>query len=163
MKKFKFSLRLPKGRNIHIQLAMVFLCLIGLLMIVSASMTTNISTQALMNTALRQIMFISIGYFGYVMLARYFRIEYFKKLSVLLSIVMIFLLIVPRFFGPINGAYAWIQIPGFGTIQPSEFAKLGLIIVFAVYLGDNRKRDISFGDLIQKPALYFIFTFIQFV
>lgn len=160
MKKFKFSLRLPKGRNIYIQLAMVFLCLIGLLMIVSASMTTNISTQALMNTALRQIVFISIGYFGYVMLARYFRIEYFKKLSILLSIVMIFLLIVPRFFGPINGAYAWIQIPGFGTIQPSEFAKLGLIIVFAVYLGDNRKRDISFGDLIQKPALYFIFTFI---
>lgn len=160
MKKFKFSLRLPKGRNIHIQLAMVFLCLIGLLMIVSASMTTNISTQALMNTAFRQIVFISIGYFGYVMLARYFRIEYFKKLSVLLSIVMIFLLIVPRFFGPINGAYAWIQIPGFGTIQPSEFAKLGLIIVFAVYLGDNRKRDISFWDLIQKPALYFIITFI---
>ena len=160
MKKFKFSLRLPKGRNIHIQLAMVFLCLIGLLMIVSASMTTNISTQALMNTAFRQIVFISIGYFGYVMLARYFRIEYFKKLSILLSIVMIFLLIVPRFFGPINGAYAWIQIPGFGTIQPSEFAKLGLIIVFAVYLGDNRKRDISFWDLIQKPALYFIITFI---
>lgn len=160
MKKFRISLKLPKGRNIHIQIAMVFLCIIGLFMIVSASMTTNISTQTLMNTAFKQIVFITIGYIGYIGFARYFKIEYFKKLSSILSMGMIALLLVPRLFGPINGAYAWIPVPGIGTIQPSEFAKLGLIIVFAVFLGDIKKRNATFSEIIQFPAFYFMVTFI---
>lgn len=159
MKKFKFSLRLPKGRNIQIQISMVLLCLIGLLMIVSASMTTNTSTQSLMNTAFRQFVFIFVGYIGYILLARYFKIEYFTKSSGILSMLMIGLLLVPRLFGPINGAYAWIPIPGIGTIQPSEFAKLGLIIVFAVFLGDIKRRNATFGEIIQFPAFYFFITF----
>lgn len=159
MKKFKFSLRLPKGRNIQIQISMVLLCLIGLLMIVSASMTTNTSTQSLMNTAFRQFVFIFVGYIGYILLARYFKIEYFMKSSGILSIIMIGFLLIPRLFGPINGAYAWIPVPGIGTIQPSEFAKLGLIIVFAVFLGDIKRRNATFGEIIQFPAFYFFITF----
>lgn len=159
MKKFKFSLKLPKGRNIQIQISMVLLCLIGLLMIVSASMTTNTSTQSLMNTAFRQFVFILLGYIGYILLARYFKVDYFMKSSGFLSMIMIGLLLIPRLFGPVNGAYAWIPVPGIGTIQPSEFAKLGLIIVFAVFLGDNRRRNATFGELIQFPAFYFFITF----
>ena len=160
MKKFKFSLKLPKGRNIQIQISMVLLCLIGLLMIVSASMTTNISTQALFNTASRQFVFILLGYLGYILFARYFKIEYFTKSSGILSMIMIGSLLVPRLFGPINGAYAWIPIPGLGTIQPSEFAKLGLIIVFAVYLGDIKRRNTTFSEIVQFPAFYFFVTFL---
>ena len=160
MKKFKFSLKLPKGRNIQIQISMVLLCLIGLLMIVSASMTTNISTQALFNTASRQFAFILLGYLGYILFARYFKIEYFTKSSGILSMIMIGSLLVPRLFGPINGAYAWIPIPGLGTIQPSEFAKLGLIIVFAVYLGDIKRRNTTFSEIVQFPAFYFFVTFL---
>lgn len=159
MKKFKFSLRLPKGRNIQIQISMVLLCLIGLLMIVSASMTTNISTQSLMNTAFRQFVFIFIGYMGYIAFAKFFKIEYFTKSSGILSIIMIGFLLIPRLFGPINGAYAWIPVPGIGTIQPSEFAKLGLIIVFAVFLGDIKRKNATFGEIIQFPAFYFFITF----
>jgi len=160
MKKFKFSLKLPKGRNIQIQISMVLLCLIGLLMIVSASMTTNISTQALFGTASRQFAFILLGYLGYILFARYFKIEYFTKSSGILSMIMIGSLLVPRLFGPINGAYAWIPIPGLGTIQPSEFAKLGLIIVFAVYLGDIKRRNTTFSEIVQFPAFYFFVTFL---
>lgn len=139
---------------------MVLLCLIGLLMIVSASMTTNISTQALFNTASRQFVFILLGYLGYILFARYFKIEYFTKSSGILSMIMIGSLLVPRLFGPINGAYAWIPIPGLGTIQPSEFAKLGLIIVFAVYLGDIKRRNTTFSEIVQFPAFYFFVTFL---
>ena len=160
MKKFKFSLKLPKGRNIQIQISMVLLCLIGLLMIVSASMTTNISTQALFNTASRQFVFILLGYIGYIFFAKFFKIEYFTKSSGILSMIMIGSLLVPRLFGPINGAYAWIPIPGLGTIQPSEFAKLGLIIVFAVYLGDIKRRNTTFSEIVQFPAFYFFVTFL---
>jgi len=159
MKKFKFTLKLPKGRNIQIQIAMVSLCIIGLMMIVSASMTTNVSSQSLMNTALKQIAFILIGYSGYLLFARYFKLEFFKKYILVFALIMIVALLVPRFFGKINGAYAWIPI-GDMSIQPSEFAKLGLIILFAIYLGDIKNRKATFSELIQFPALYFVITFI---
>lgn len=159
MKKFKISLRLPKGRNIQIQIAMVLLCLIGLMMIVSASMTTNISTQSLMNTAFKQIIFIVFGYSGYLIFARNFKLEFFKKYILVFAFFMIFILLIPRFFGKINGAYAWIPI-GDMSIQPSEFAKLGLIILFAIYLGDVKNRKATFSELTQFPALYFVITFI---
>ncbi|HET6784406.1 MAG TPA: FtsW/RodA/SpoVE family cell cycle protein [Erysipelotrichaceae bacterium] len=159
MKKFKISLRLPKGRNLQIQIAMVFLCIIGLMMIVSASMTTNISTQALMNTAIKQIGFIGVGYIGYLLFARYFSLELFKRFIVPLAFGMIGLLLVPLIFEPVNGAYAWIPI-GDMSIQPSEFAKLGLIILFAVYLGDIRVRKADWKDIIRFPMFYFLVTFL---
>jgi cell division protein FtsW len=159
MKKFKISLRLPKGRNLQIQIGMVLLCLIGLLMIVSASMITNISTQSLMNTAIKQILFILAGYLGYIIFARMFSIDFFKRYILAFAGVMIIFLLVPRLFGPINGAYAWIPI-GDMSIQPSEFAKLGLIILFAVYLGDVKVRNASWKEIVQFPAFYFFVTFI---
>lgn len=160
MKKFKFSLRLPKGRNIQIQVTMVLLCLIGTLMIVSASMTTNISTQSLLMTGLRQVGFVILGYLGYLALAHNFSLDFFKKYIVLFAGVMIFLLLVPLVFDPVNGAYAWIPIPGIGTIQPSEFAKLGLIILFAIYLGDIKSRKATWKDILPFPMFYFFVTFI---
>lgn len=159
MKKFKINFRLPKGRNIQIQIAMVFLCIIGLMMIVSASMTTNISTQSLMNTAVKQIGFIVVGYIGYLLFARYFSLEFFKRYSGILAIVMIGLLLVPRLFPPVNGAYAWIPFWGM-SIQPSEFAKLGLIILFAVFLGDIKVRKADLKDIVRFPVFYFFVTFI---
>lgn len=159
MKKFKLSLRLPKGRNIQIQIGMVLLCLIGLLMIVSASMTTNISTQSLMNTGLKQIVFILVGYLGYILFARMFSIEFFRRYILLFAGLMIVVLLVPLLFKPVNGAYAWIPL-GDMSIQPSEFAKLGLIILFAVYLGDVKVRNASWKEILQFPAFYFFVTFI---
>lgn len=159
MKKFKISLRLPRGRNIQIQIAMVFLCLIGLMMIVSASMTTNISTQSLLNTGFKQIIFIVFGYIGYLLFARYFSLEFFKQYSGIFAIVMIGFLLVPRLFPPVNGAYAWIPIWDM-SIQPSEFAKLGLIILFAVFLGDVKARKVDWKDIVRFPMFYFLTTFL---
>jgi len=159
MKNFKISLRLPKGRNLQIQIGMVLLCLIGLLMIVSASMTTNISTQSLMNTAIKQIIFILAGYIGYIAFARMFSLEFFKRYILVFAGVMIVALLFPLLFEPVNGAYAWIPL-GDNSIQPSEFAKLGLIILFAVYLGDVKVRNASWKEIIQFPAFYFFVTFI---
>lgn len=42
---------------------------------------------------------------------------------------------------PINNARCWFKIPGMGTIQPSEFIKIILIIVLARYINKYRKSN----------------------
>jgi rod shape determining protein RodA len=40
----------------------------------------------------------------------------------------------------VNGAHSWISLPGGFQFEPSEYAKLGLILVTAVILGERRGR-----------------------
>jgi cell division protein FtsW (lipid II flippase) len=49
------------------------------------------------------------------------------------------LLVLPVFFPAKNGAKIWISIPGVGSLQPGEFAKIILAVFFAGYL--MVKRD----------------------
>lgn len=51
------------------------------------------------------------------------------------------------FIAPVNGTNAWIQLPGLGTIQPSEFMKAALIIkasiVISEHIDQNRISNIE--------------------
>src|SRR5215471_2902170 len=40
----------------------------------------------------------------------------------------------------VNGAHSWIALPGGFQIEPSEFAKIGLILILAVILSELRDR-----------------------
>jgi rod shape determining protein RodA len=50
----------------------------------------------------------------------------------------------------VNGAKAWINLPGGFQVEPSEFAKLGLVLSTAALL--SRKRDIGMSDR-GRPGL----------
>ncbi|MEV0582691.1 FtsW/RodA/SpoVE family cell cycle protein [Nonomuraea sp. NPDC050310] len=66
-----------------------------------------------------------------------------QRLTYTMGAAGLFLLISPLIPGlgqEINGARIWIGIPGLGSIQPAEFAKLALVIFFAGYL--VAKRDV---------------------
>lgn len=57
-----------------------------------------------------------------------------------ISMVVAFALLVsPLFFGEVNGARIWVTIPGVGSLQPGEFAKIAIAVFFAGYL--MVKRD----------------------
>ena len=65
---------------------------------------------------------------------------------------LLFLLIVDRyinlpFIAPVNGTRAWFQLPGLGTIQPSEFMKAVLIIkssvIISEHIDQNRMSNIE--------------------
>ncbi|TCJ15890.1 FtsW/RodA/SpoVE family cell cycle protein [Rubrobacter taiwanensis] len=71
-----------------------------------------------------------------VFLRDYHRLMQYKYLLALLAIGLIMLTFTP--FGyEVNGARLWVQI-GPVNFQPSEFARIGLIIFFAAYLAEKR-------------------------
>jgi len=67
---------------------------------------------------------------------------------ILACFILLILVLIPGIGTVRNGSRSWFGIGGFG-IQPSEFAKIGLIIFVSKYLSQNRKelRDIKRGVL----------------
>lgn len=65
------------------------------------------------------------------------------------------LLLVADFcFPAIKGAHRWIRVPGVGNIQPSEFAKIALLLFLAKYCSENRRYlDNLFKRKGPLPAL----------
>lgn len=80
----------------------------------------------------------------------YFDLEQLEKLSLYIFIGGIMLLILLKIapaqigghdFAPIkNGAKSWFVLPGIGTFQPSEFMKIGLIMMLASVIGKSTPR-----------------------
>ncbi|GAA3488448.1 FtsW/RodA/SpoVE family cell cycle protein [Streptomyces cremeus] len=62
-----------------------------------------------------------------------------QRYTYISMVVALVLLILPMFFPGVNGAKIWITIPGVGSLQPGEFAKIIIAIFFAGYL--MVKRD----------------------
>jgi rod shape determining protein RodA len=57
---------------------------------------------------------------------------------------LLLLLAVLAVGNSVNGAKAWINLPGGFQVEPSEFAKLGIVLSAAALL--SRKRDIGMSD-----------------
>jgi cell division protein FtsW (lipid II flippase) len=83
---------------------------------------------------------LGLGLFaGTVIVYRdYRKLENYRYLIVIASLGLMVLPIVPGLKDPVNGAYLEIHLPGI-TFQPTEFAKIGLVIFLASYLRDHRQ------------------------
>ncbi|WP_062209644.1 FtsW/RodA/SpoVE family cell cycle protein [Streptomyces sp. NBRC 109706] len=63
-----------------------------------------------------------------------------QRYTYISMVVALLLLLSPIFVGKeVNGARIWVQIPGVGSLQPGEFAKIIIAVFFAGYL--MVKRD----------------------
>ena len=67
-----------------------------------------------------------------------------ERYRYLIAIGGILLLLLPRAFSPVNGAYLSIQI-GSLSVQPAEFAKIAIVIFLASYLRDTRQLLVTAG------------------
>jgi rod shape determining protein RodA len=66
------------------------------------------------------------------------------KNAATLYIIGILVLIILLVIGvPINNAKCWFKVPGIGTIQPSEFMKIILVIYLSVFISENQKKNKS--------------------
>ncbi|KIL20003.1 hypothetical protein C2W58_01744 [Bacillus pumilus] len=101
------------------------------------------------NAWTRQIIYYMVGVI-FIVAINYFDLEQLEKLSLYIFIggilLLLFLKVAPAKIGsydfaPIkNGAKSWFVIPGVGTLQPSEFMKIGLIMMLASVIGKSTPR-----------------------
>lgn len=128
----------------------------GLIMILSASsmesyMRYNYSPY---HYFFRQLIFIVIGFIVFLFTI-IFPTKNYKKLDVFLMLLIITSLVGLLVYGyAANNAVSWYKI-GPITVQPSEFAKLAVIIYLASYYEKNKdKMDIQWN--IIKPILFIV-------
>lgn len=102
--------------------------------------------------ALQQVLFALIGVFALVVIAK---MDYrsFKNYSAILYVSTIVMLVAVRFVGTTTlGATRWINI-GFFQFQPSELAKIFMIVVMAKFFAE-RQEDMRQLKTLLKSLLY---------
>jgi rod shape determining protein RodA len=82
---------------------------------------------------IKQLAFAGIGLCAYMALVWY-DYQSVARLSWFIYGGAVFLLLLVFVFPEVNGAHRWIPLPGF-TLQPSELAKIAVIIGLSSYLG----------------------------
>lgn len=140
------------------------LVVFGSLMIASAEMGNSVGdTSYLTDVIVKQVIyaFLSVGFYFAAM-----HIKIMKKKTTLFYvayIVMLFILLACRVFSPVNGAYAWIRL-GPLSAQPSEFAKVFMIIFGAKMLGNDhgeRNKNNFITYAVAAGIYFFVIAFIQ--
>ncbi len=146
-------------------IAVITLILFGLIMIFSAS---SIWAEYKFNDSFKYVkqqgLFIIIGIILMHTVSKIDYKWYYKKtnLILLICLFLLVLVLIPGIGSVRNGSRSWFGIGSFG-IQPSEFAKLGLIIFTAKYLSQNNKflKDIRKGVIPILLVLFLIFGLIM--
>lgn len=114
----------------------------------------------------RQLIFSAVGFAGLLFFAL-FPMERIRRLLPIFVIGTLVLCLIPLtpLGTEINGARRWVSIPHVTTFQPSEFAKLAVVLflanLFSKYFGDD-------GSIEQKNFIYplvglFLFVIIIFL
>ncbi|MFL5845563.1 MAG: FtsW/RodA/SpoVE family cell cycle protein [Solirubrobacteraceae bacterium] len=67
-----------------------------------------------------------------------------ERYRYVIAMVGIGLLVLPRLFSPVNGAYLQVKI-GSLSVQPAEFSKIAIVVFLASYLRDTRQLMVIAG------------------
>lgn len=128
--------------DIILFVAVILISIFGIVMIYSASaIWAEFKFDDPFKFVKAQGIFFIAGIIGMLVLSK-IDYNFFKKkanLILLVCFLLLGLVLIPGIGTVRNGSRSWFGIGGFG-IQPSEFAKIGLIIYVAKYLSNNEKN-----------------------
>jgi rod shape determining protein RodA len=115
--------------------AVVGLSLIGTLLVYSATQPSadprSYLIKQLINVALGLILMVAVSLLDYRQIRLFAPIVY--------AVAVLGLVVVLSPLGTtVSGAKAWINLPAGFQVEPSEFAKIGLVLVIAVVFGELR-------------------------
>ena len=138
-----------------ILISVIIISIFGLIMIYSSS---SIWAEYKFNDPYKflktQGIFLIIGYFIIYLVSNIPYQIYYKYSNIILitCIILLILVLIPGIGSVRNGSRSWFGIGSLG-IQPSEFAKIGIIIFTAKYLNNNKIKDIKNSVL---PILFVV-------
>lgn len=125
----------------------IALLLIGLVMIYSASSVTALEEYGDSAHYLKsQLAFAVVGVIIVIILARIDYRVWQTKVSWVLWALELLLLVATALIGKsgTSGAQRWISLGSFGTLQPSEFAKIVVLLLLGTYVVRYQQGEITF-------------------
>ena len=121
--------------NYKILIPIILLSIISIITIYSSLTYTS---PNLGNLALKQALWYGVGWILVIILIKLGN-DYLYRHTWVLYIIGNILLLLLLFFGtPINNSKCWFVLPGIGSIQPSEFMKIFIMLVLATMIHDFR-------------------------
>lgn len=141
--------------NLKLVIPIIFMAIISIITIYSALTYTS---KTLGNLALKQGVWYVIGGMLIFIILK-FKNEYLYRHTWVLYGLGNILLLGLLFFGtPINHSKCWFVIPGIGSIQPSEFMKIFIMLVLASMI-HNFRSDYK-NPSIKEEFIFIIKTFL---
>ena len=124
-------------------LTVVVLVCFGLVMILSSSYYVSLTSEKFENNIFyffaKQSMATAIGFVALIV-AAVINYNFVCKFAPLLYLLACVCLLYVALFGEVtNGAKRWMYIGPFG-FQPSEFAKVSMVLLLALYIGKDPRR-----------------------
>lgn len=142
--------------DLFLFLVTLSLLVLGLIIISSASAPESLSVthgKSVFHFGLRQLSFAIIG-FGLMLFFMKFPYHGLKKLTVPFALLSIVMLVAVLFVAKeVKGAMRWINL-GFFQLQPSEMAKLAVIMVTAHYCAEIKDGVKNFIVGIILPLFF---------
>lgn len=156
---------MKKNLELYLFFTAIILILFGLIMIYSASsIWAMYKFSDSFKYVKQQGLFILVGVILVFVIRKIdYRIYYKNATKIFFScIVLLILVLIPGIGSVRNGSRSWFGIGSFG-IQPSEFAKVGLIILTSKYLSKSNKfvKDIKRGVIPILSVLFLVFGLIM--
>lgn len=135
--------RLLGNVDLWLLLTVVLLVTLGTVMVYSASMYTVYLSVGVNYYLSRQIMWVGVGIVALFAGARinYQRWGDIALFALGITLLLLVLVHVSHFGVSLNGAQRWLQLPHLPEIQPSEVAKLGLLIYVSYWLATTDERN----------------------
>jgi rod shape determining protein RodA len=77
----------------------------------------------------------------------YRRLVELAPIFYLFGLILLILVLVPGIGVKVHGQQCWIQLPGLGRFQPSEFAKIPVVLMLAKVFGTHRSGALTWREL----------------
>jgi cell division protein FtsW len=137
-------------------LAVIALTAIGIVMVYSASSVRSYFSNAdPAAQGMEQIVWAAIGLVGLLVASRidFRHLRYLAIPIFVITLALLVAVLIPGIGSEINGSRRWIVIPGFGSLQPAEFAKLAVVLYLAHWLDRRGKAAGTFWNGLIPFAL----------
>ena len=156
---------MKKHFDFYLFIAIIILILFGAVMIYSASsIWANYKFEDSFYYVKRQMIFIVLGIFLMITISKIDYNIYYEKSNKILGIciILLILVLIPGIGSVRNGSRSWFGIGSLG-IQPSEAAKLGMIIFTSKYLTNSSKflKSYKYGVFPILGVLFLLFGLIM--